>query len=219
MTVQFSILTVCTGNIHRSPLAAALLETWAGWYLPVALTDHVRVRSAGFAAPVGAPMGAWVQLAARALGTDGSSHAATQISDEMIAEANLVLVASRRQRDEVLSRVPSALRLTFTMREAGRIAADIGLAPRPRVARDLIETVALMADRRGDHTDAATDDVIDPQGRDVAAYSQMTREEVVPLAHLAAVLFGMPRADVQAYITAAEDSPALFSGFADGESR
>src|SRR6478609_5948740 len=121
----FSILTVCTGNIHRSPLAAALLGTWAGWYLPPSLAPHVGVRSAGFAAPVGAPMGSHVQTVARALGADGSAHTASQITDGLIAGSNLVLVASRRQRDEVLARVPSALRMTFTMREAGRIAAGL----------------------------------------------------------------------------------------------
>ena len=216
---EFSILTVCTGNIHRSPLAAVLLETWSGWYLPAALSSSVRVRSAGFAAPVGAPMGSHVQVVARALGADGSAHAASQITDDLIAGSNLVLVASRRQRDEVLARVPSALRMTFTMREAGRIAAGLADRERPEVARDLVATIARMADHRGDHNDAAADDVIDPQGRDLPAYAQMTREEVVPLAHLAAALFGMPQADVGAYIAAAQDEAALLAALGDAERR
>lgn len=214
MDAEFSILTVCTGNIHRSPLAAALLETWSGWYLPAAVSHEVRVRSAGFAAPVGAPMGAHVQVVAAMLGADGAAHAATQITDALIADSGLVLVASRRQRDEVLARVPSALRVTFTMREAGRIAAGLtdaalpGIAP-SRTVRDLVGAVALMADHRGDHVDPGADDVIDPQGRDLDAYAQMTREEVVALAHLARTLFGMPEADVRAYVSAAEDEAAL----------
>jgi protein-tyrosine phosphatase len=219
MVTEFSILTVCTGNIHRSPLAAVLLETWSGWYLPAALSPSVRVRSAGFAAPVGAPMGGHVQTVARALGADGSAHAASQITDDLIAGSNLVLVASRRQRDEVLARVPSALRVTFTMREAGRIAGGLQDGDRPEDVSDLVGTVARMADHRGDHVDAARDDVIDPQGRDLAAYAQMTREEVVPLAHLAATLLGMPQPDVEAYLAAAEDEAALLATLGDAEQR
>ncbi|WP_175525165.1 hypothetical protein [Microbacterium sp. cf046] len=217
MVAEFSILTVCTGNIHRSPLAASLLETWAGWYLPAELSSHVDVRSAGLAAPVGSPMGRRVRAMAEALGADGSNHAARQIDDELIASSSLVLVASRRHRDEVLSRVPSALRVTFTMREAGRIAAGIVADHRPLVVRDLVETVAAMANRRGDHVDPATDDVIDPQGLGDDAYLQMAGEEVVPLAHLAALLLGMPRPDLDAYIAAAQDPAALTARFTDAE--
>lgn len=216
---DFSILTVCTGNIHRSPLAAALLKTWADWYLPQPLAGHVRVRSAGFAANVGAPMSSKVQRVAQALGADGSAHVATQITDELIADSALVLVASRRQRDEVLARVPSALRVTFTMREAGRIAAGLAPAGQPTAARDLAAVVARMADHRGDHIDPAADDVIDPQGRDREAYVQMTREEVGSLAALAATLLGMPPADVRAYLAAGEDSAALLTALAAADSR
>ncbi len=30
----FTVLVVCTGNLNRSALGAALLRTWVGWYLP-----------------------------------------------------------------------------------------------------------------------------------------------------------------------------------------
>lgn len=219
MADEFSILTVCTGNIHRSPLAAVLLETWSGWYLPAPLSSQIRVRSAGFAAPAGSPMGSRVRVVAEALGADGSAHTATRITDEMIAGSDLVLVASRRQREEVLSRVPTALRLTFTVREAGRIAAGISGAAKPHGVRDLVRTIALMADHRGNYSDAASDDVIDPQGLGDDAYMQMTREEVVPLAQLAAVLLGMPRPDLEAYIAAAEDPAALMARRAETEQR
>lgn len=219
MADDFSILTVCAGNIHRSPLAAALLKTWVGWYLPQPLAGRVRVRSAGFAADVGAPMSSKVHAVAESLGADGSAHVATQITDELIEGSDLVLAASRLQRDEVLSRVPSALRMTFTMREAGRIASGMDPGTQPRVVRDLISTVAMMADHRVHPTGTDSDDVIDPQGRDLVAYAQMTREEVVPLARLAAILLAMPRPDVQSYLAAANDESALLAALADSESR
>lgn len=211
MTTQpaFTILTVCTGNIHRSPLAAVLLQTWAQWYLPAPASAEVRVRSAGFAAPVGAPMGRRVQLIARALGADGSTHAATRLTDELLVDADLVLTASRRQRDEVLSRVPAALRRTFTIREAGRIAGALDDARRPGSVRDMADVVGLLADRRGVVADPDVDDILDPQGLDDAAYRQMAQEEIAALATLAHVLLGMPRGDVDAYLAAAEDPAAL----------
>lgn len=217
MASHFSVLTVCTGNIHRSPLAAVLLETWAEWYLPAPLAARVTVRSAGFAAPVGAPMGDQVQAITRALGADGSAHVASRITDDGIAEADLILVATRRQRDEVLSRVPSALRKTFTIREAGRIAATREKGPNPTTARDLKTVVAELADHRAGAAAPESDDVIDPQGLGDDAYVQMAQEEIVPLVHLAKVLFGMPRGDVDAYLAAAADAVALLSG--DAESR
>ena len=66
----FRILVICTGNIHRSPLAAALLETWAAWYLPAGLAAEIRVRSAGLAAAAGSPMSERVQRIAGEFGAE-----------------------------------------------------------------------------------------------------------------------------------------------------
>jgi len=212
---EFSILTVCTGNIHRSPLAAALLGTWAEWYLPPAVADTVRVGSAGLAAPVGSPMGARVQRIAAALGADGSAHLASQITDQRIAESGLVLVATRRQRDEVLGRVPAALRKTFTIREAGRIASRLTPPTGPRTGSDLAAIVAKLADQRATPAAPDDDDVLDPQGLGDEAYAQMAGEEIAPLVHLATVLFGMPPGDERAYLAAAEDPAALLAASPD----
>ena len=43
MSDGFSVVTLCTGNVHRSALAAALLRQWAQWYLRPELAG-VRVR-------------------------------------------------------------------------------------------------------------------------------------------------------------------------------
>lgn len=213
MVAEFSVLTVCTGNIHRSPLAAALLQTWAGWYLPAPLAGRVSVCSAGLAAVVGAPMSGRVQAIARTLGADGSAHTASQLTDGLVQAADLVLVASSRQRDAVLARVPSALRRTFTMREAGGIAAAWDPASRPLVVRDLERTVSELADRRGAAAGAGRD-VTDPQGQPDSAYARMVEEQVIPLAHLAHALFGMPEVDRDAYIAAAQDTDAVLATLA-----
>lgn len=212
MDSTFRVLAVCTGNLHRSALAETMLSLWAGWYLPEPIAGRVRVASAGTAAVVGASMTSRVAAIARELGARDITHVASQIDDSDIASADLVLVAAHIHRDDVISRVPSALRRTFTFREAGRIAERMpDLEPPPTVI-ELRRLVSTLADHRvaGSPED---DDVIDPQGRGEDAYARMVREEVPSLASLARVMFGMPRADVDAYRSAAGDDAQ------DGDSR
>jgi protein-tyrosine phosphatase len=208
MSDVFRILTVCQGNVHRSALAASLLQTWAGWYLPSDVASRVRVGSAGLGAPEGAPMqGAVLQIAA-ALGADGSDHRARRISDDLIGDADLVLTASRRQRDDVVQRVPAALRTTFTVREAGRIAALLDVTGDPGIAR-MQAVVSDLALHRSAPADSSDDDIADPQGRDDDAFREMARTEVPALARLAVLLFGMPRADYAEYLTAVQQRDLL----------
>ena len=76
-TDRFTVLVVCTGNVNRSALGAALLETWAGWYLPRDRAREIRVTSAGLRAPVGNRMGRRARAIADSLGAAvGASRAA-----------------------------------------------------------------------------------------------------------------------------------------------
>ena len=221
---RFGILAVCTGNVHRSPLAAVMIDRWARWYLPAELSDRVSVASAGTGAPVGAPMGSRPLAIAAALGADGRAHRATQLSDDALVAADLVLVASRLHRDQVLSQVPSAMRRTFTFREAGRIAERLQPRRLDTVA-DLRAVVAALAEGRSAvAAPGAEDDVIDPQGLGDDAYRQMAAQEVPALASLAAVLLGMPPGDQAAYRYTARESALLSSvdgasGSVDGADR
>jgi protein-tyrosine phosphatase len=192
---DFVVLAVCAGNLHRSALAEALLRVWAKWYLPPTLAERVRTESAGVIAPVGEPMGARVQQIAAALGADGSQHSARLLGDAQLREADLVLTASRRLRDTVLQREPSAVRRTFTIREAGRIAETLAPA-RATTVYDLRDAVGRLADRRS----VGDDDITDPEGRGDEAYAALVAQEVPALVRLAAMLYGMPSGDVDRYI-------------------
>lgn len=204
----FTVLVVCQGNVNRSALGAVLLETWAGWYLPKAAAARVRVTSACLGAPVGSTMGRRARVIAEALGADGSRHRAAQITEGHIRAADLVLVSSSRQRNAVLALVPGALVRTFTIREAGRIAASLPEWPAPRSLAELRARVLAIADNRV--AGAGDDDIVDPQGKDDEAYRQMAREEVPPLAELARALFGMPPAEIAAYREAVEAAEYTF---------
>jgi len=218
MAEDFVVLAICAGNLHRSALAEALLHRWSTWYLPAPLAARVRTMSAGVVAPAGSPMGERVQQIAAALGADGSAHSARRLIDEHMTEADLVLTASQRLRDVVLQRQPSAVRRTFTIREAGRIAASLDAA-RATTVQNLRDAVGRLAD----HRSPGDDDITDPEGRGDEAYAALVAEEVPALVHLATMLYGMPKGDAEQYLKVVATGeglpfpPRALSG--DGESR
>jgi protein-tyrosine phosphatase len=100
------ILVVCTGNICRSPVAEAMLRQ----ALPAK-----QFSSAG----LGALVGQGVELTARELaeadGLDVSDHHARQLTRDMLAHADLVLVMSQGQRRAVGELAPEALGKTLPL--------------------------------------------------------------------------------------------------------
>ena len=88
------ILLVCTGNICRSPLAAALLER--------ALTERgiagIEVSSAGTGAWDGAPVSEGAYLVGLERGLDLSGHRARLLTRELVEGADLVLTMARHHR-------------------------------------------------------------------------------------------------------------------------
>lgn len=91
------ILTLCIGNICRSPLAEALLAR--------ELPDRV-VWSAGLSALVGAPADPLSILLAAEQGLDLRAHRAQQVNSQMCQRADLILVMEQHQRAELERRYP-----------------------------------------------------------------------------------------------------------------
>jgi protein-tyrosine phosphatase len=86
------VLMVCTGNICRSPMAEALLSR------RFAARGHGHVESAGLAALSGHPADPLaVQLLAER-GIDLSAHRARQLTPELLASFDLVLVMEEGQQ-------------------------------------------------------------------------------------------------------------------------
>jgi protein-tyrosine phosphatase len=146
-------------------------------------------------------MGRETRRVAGSLGAAENAHAARALTDELIEHADLILAASRGHRDEVIRRVPRAMRRTFTMRESGRIAALLAL-PVPTSVPSMVSLVTRMDELRVDAPPAAPadDDIADPEGAGAAGVDEMVRDEVPPLASLVGALWGMPRADVDEYV-------------------
>ncbi len=102
-----SILTVCTGNICRSPLAAALLQARFGM--------GYHVDSCGIAAVVGHPATAEAIQVAGKQSLDITSHRAKQLDELLASRFELLLVMEHKHKQWVTFRLPQARGRTFTI--------------------------------------------------------------------------------------------------------
>lgn len=125
---RFAILTVCTGNICRSPLAEQLLRT----RLDGSTNDpDFVIGSAGLQAVVGAPMDVDAARQLVALGGDPAGLVGAQLGEKHTDAADLILTMTRRQRDSVVRRFPRAMRRTFTLAEFAALS-QAAAASEPR---------------------------------------------------------------------------------------
>ena len=176
------ILTVCTGNICRSPVAERMLQ--AG--LDAVRPGTFLVGSAGTQAVVGAPV---QPISARIIESRGGSpdgFAARQLTPGMLRGTDIILTMTAGHRSDVVRLAPSALKRTFTIREFARMLKaleerDAGPAPDAGLAawwRTLPERAAavrhlVLVNR------AADNDVADPYRLGPEAYQRM-EDELVP---------------------------------------
>ena len=123
------ILIVCTGNICRSPLAEQLLRE----NLRAAGIDAV-VTSAGTHAMTGSAMTPEAATLSLQYGASTTEHVARQLTKKLIADADLVLTATRDHRREVVTLLPKATRYTFTLNQFARLVAPAPVTDAPSSA-------------------------------------------------------------------------------------
>lgn len=113
------ILTVCTGNICRSPFAARLLATKLD-------RTKYKTASAGTSAMGGAPMQETTRAIAKDYGVKGTeTHRAQGLTAKAVAQADLILGMEREHRSEAAKLHPSAARRSFTLLEFAHIVSSI----------------------------------------------------------------------------------------------
>jgi protein-tyrosine phosphatase len=188
----FTILTVCSGNICRSPVAEQLLRKG------LADIHIVRVESAGTIAKDGDTMPVQAQALSAYYGADPSGHEARYLVEQYADDAQLVFAMAREHRKAIVSLSPRATRYTFTIREFGRLAAgitdadlaEIAQLPREDVSARLRAAVALVASRRGQVEGATVpddDDVVDPYRRSDETFMR-SGQQLVPSVDIAIAL-------------------------------
>lgn len=188
-SLPFRILTVCTGNICRSPVAERLLQ--AG--LNQIQFGSFEVRSAGTRAMVGKPIQPHSAEIIKAFGGTSENFAARQLTPKILGETDLVLTMAAEHRGQVLQQDASLLRRTFTVREFARmldalaesesatLSRNAGPASGQSTAAFWRELPAKAAAVRylSLASDAGQDDVIDPYRRGPEIYRQM-EDELAP---------------------------------------
>jgi protein-tyrosine phosphatase len=193
MTSTFEILTVCTGNICRSPLAEQVLRA--------RLSDlpRVSVASAGVYSLAGSPMTPEAAaLSAEFGGLGAEHHIARDLTASIVEAAGLVFAMSREHRRAIVELKPRATRTTFTLREFARLSegitdeelADVAAFPLDAISERLVELVRAVTARRGlveRPLDPADDDIVDPYRRSDAIYRE-SATQLVPAAEAAAGL-------------------------------
>lgn len=109
--LYFSVLTLCTGNSCRSPMAHCMLAKMVEGTVSFLF-------SAGTDAPVGNPAAAHAVTVMEEEGLDLTRHRAQQLTPAMIEAADLILVMEDYHRERVVKMAPDAagrtrLLLTF----------------------------------------------------------------------------------------------------------
>jgi protein-tyrosine phosphatase len=153
----FSILTVCTGNVCRSPAVERLLARDLG--------PTVVVSSARTHALVGQPISEPMARLLKSKEVEDRPFAARRLTESLIKEADLVLALTRAQRSLVVELWPPAVRRTFTLREFARLLKRIDRCALPagNPAERLGVAMPLAAAQRGHRqASARADDVVDP---------------------------------------------------------
>lgn len=106
-----NILTVCIGNICRSPMAEALLKHT----LLSAGEQDIDISSAGLGALVDHPADAKSSQLMLAKNIDISNHRARQLDSGMIRKADLILVMESKHKTSIEEMEPSAKGKVFLL--------------------------------------------------------------------------------------------------------
>ena len=177
---RFAILVVCHANICRSPMAERLARKAIADRLG-AYAAAVEVSSAGIHARPGRPMHLNTMRVLREYGADDTSFRSRQTTGDLIARADLILTANRRQRAGCVTVDPVAVRRTFTLLQFGRLAAAMsrdrlaGILPPQARLRALVNELHIV---RGGLPVAPlqNDDLADPVNEPIESFRRCAKE-------------------------------------------
>lgn len=185
------LLTVCTGNICRSPYAHLTLQH----ALDAVRPGVFAVSSAGTGALVDHPVDPGSATILDARGVMHDTFAARQISERILETADIVLPLETNHRKVVLSYSPRHLKRTYTLKELARLldAADAREPWTQRLAglttpeERWAALPAHLARERGlTRVDEGVDDIADPYRQPQEAFEAMAVEVDAAVARIVA---------------------------------
>ncbi|MBI3763715.1 MAG: low molecular weight protein arginine phosphatase [Chloroflexi bacterium] len=103
-----AVLFVCTANVCRSPMAAALFSAQLARRAAGVAAEEWTISSAGTWAVDGFPATAHALEAVAAKGIDLAPHRSRLLNEASLDAADLVLVMTRSHREAILAECPSA---------------------------------------------------------------------------------------------------------------
>lgn len=124
-----NVLFVCTANVCRSPLAEQ--------YLRARLSPQAGLRpvSAGLVVSAGTPMDPFAAEQSRLFGGDPDGARSAPLTDDEALDAALILTMTRRQRKEVATRFPRAVRRTYLLADFSALIRELSQSCPTEVAR------------------------------------------------------------------------------------
>ncbi|MFC8682677.1 low molecular weight phosphatase family protein [Microbacterium ureisolvens] len=182
---MFEILTVCTGNICRSPLAEQLLRVRLADLDPLVMSAGTR----GLPAAEMTPEAAHIAQALGVPAADSAAHRSRFLTEHHLTKPDLILAMTRVHRRAIVELAPSRLRSTFTIREFARLAAAVPVeeirastdaatsaSEKVRAAASVISAYRGLVPAPEDPAD---DDVIDPYRQPWEIY-QLSASQLEP---------------------------------------
>lgn len=176
------LLTVCTGNICRSPFAERMLQAELETLRPSLFS----VQSAGTEAMVGHGMEAESAQLLRNLGGSSDGFVASQLVPSTLTDSDLVLTMTVTHRDAVIRMSPRMLKKAYTLVEFARILRAIRVAKSldiisgstdERVQKRWAELPGLATlFRANSNPSQASYDVVDPYRRSPGTHQRMVQE-------------------------------------------
>jgi protein-tyrosine phosphatase len=167
-------LFVCTGNLCRSPIAAALLSARLA-----DRDDGTTVESAGFVAE-GVPSPREVIDVMWAVGLDISGHRSRLVTSARLRDAQLIIGMTRQHLVDLTVMAPTQWGRSFTLAELLRRGETVGARGRDEPLADWVRRVHAGRTRLAVLALPVAEDVPDPMGGRLTAY-QRARDELSAL--------------------------------------